>query len=78
MGIPRKQALNRMEGLRRQVELHLSWITDQPEAQCLSHWQGEVQALLQQIEDLAGRVGKKTGESWLQWLAEIRFSLRED
>lgn len=78
MGIPRKQALNRMAGLRRQVEIHLRWIADNPDAQSLAHWQGEVRELLQQIEDLVGQVGKKTGESWLQWIEESRTTPRED
>lgn len=70
MAITRKQALNRLEGLRSVVEEHLAKIADQPESQAVGHWQGEINAWIGEMERLIPHVGKKTGTEWSALVAK--------
>ncbi len=75
MGMGRKKALERIEGLIPRVEAHLREIEEKPESWALSHWKHEIRNWLQQMEDVLSQVGRKTAEQWAQYLAQCRARL---
>jgi hypothetical protein len=80
MAIPRKKALERLEGLEEAVLYHLddhipSTIGKSP--QDIPHWRDEVNAFLDQMDALAMHVGKKTGAEWRARVTEMRGRLTD-
>jgi hypothetical protein len=64
MAIPRKDALRRLQDLVPELEKHLAEIVSEPDAQARSHWKGEVENWLRQMERMLRHVGKKTSAEW--------------
>jgi uncharacterized protein YaaR (DUF327 family) len=70
MGIPRRQALERIDDLADQVEQHLEKLAKEPQALAANHWKSEVREFLRQIRRLVPKVGRRTGQLWMQRLAD--------
>jgi hypothetical protein len=70
MALSRSRALDRMEGLAEQVEIHLGKIAAEPASQAVALWEGEIQTFVGEIERLLPNVGVKTGAEWSQKIAE--------
>jgi len=75
--ISRKQALKRMNGLRRQVEEHLEKIANNPNSQAVEHWKNEIKSWLNEIERLSNNVGKKTQQEWSEKIQNWRKQLED-
>jgi hypothetical protein len=75
MGLSRKEALKRIEGIAAQVDLHLEKIGANPNSQALSHWKREIRNWLQTMEALLPHVGKKTSAQWQTRLDACRTRL---
>lgn len=64
MGISRKQALKVIEGLARQIDLHLDKIAQRPEDPNCEHWRGEVIGWMEQVRLMQRHVGARTSAQW--------------
>ncbi len=75
MGMSRKKALQRLNGLAPKVEEHLNKIRDEPGSQDVLHWTGEIDSWIDQIEAVLAHVGGKTSAEWVarieQWKAKL-------
>jgi hypothetical protein len=68
MGAKRRKAIERLNGLRPQVELHLAKIHEQPDAREQNHWRAEVRGWLRSMDRELGQIGKRTRSQWEVWL----------
>ena len=64
MGMSRKRALLRLNGLLPRVREHLDKLREQPGAQDVNHWRGEVRVWLRQMEAVLGAAGEATAAGW--------------
>ena len=77
MGIGRKRALENLEDLAVQVEIHLRKLAEQPNRLAANHWSVEVRAFLGRVERLIPQVGRKTGQLWDQRLEMWKRQIEE-
>ena len=75
MGISRKQALARIDGLSAQIEAHLRKMRSNPFALDYNHWRSEVNAWLAQIEALARHVGRRSETEVLNRVAQWKQAI---
>ena len=75
MGISRKDALRRLEGLAPRVVEHLGYLAEEPDSQDVPHWKHEIRNWVAQMEEVLHAVGKKTEARWRgqinAWLARL-------
>jgi hypothetical protein len=64
MAISRKDALKQMNGVLRQVQLHLEKLAARPDDRDAHGWKKEVRGWLRQIQEYLPHVGKKTAAEW--------------
>ena len=64
MAISRKDALKRLNGLRKVVEEHIEALAIEPECDAAQHWKGELREWLSRMRDALPHVGRKTAETW--------------
>lgn len=69
MGLSRKDALKRLNGLAPEVEQHLEKIAADPESENVIHWISEIKSWLRQMEDVLPQVGRKTAAEWTARIA---------
>jgi hypothetical protein len=75
MAIPRKRALQRLDGLTPPVEDHLAKIAAKPADRAVEHWKAEVANWLRQMEELLPHAGKKTADEWRRRIQDYRKAL---
>jgi hypothetical protein len=75
MGYGRKNALQRLKGLRPRVEEHLREIARMPEHREVHHWRMEVRNWLSHMEAMLRHLGEKTAGEWAQWIEKARARL---
>ena len=78
MGISRKAALKRLDGLAPRVEDHLNKLADDPDGEDAAHWVLEVRGWIRQIEDLLPQVGSKTSAEWTSKIAGWKARIGEE
>lgn len=64
MGMSRKRALLRLNGLLPRVREHLDKIRERPGDREVSHWRGEVRVWLRQMTDVLDAAGENTAAGW--------------
>lgn len=64
MAIPRKDALKRLAGLAKQVELHLAILAANPGDPSRAHHESELRNWMRSMEDVLQHVGIKTAAQW--------------
>jgi len=69
MATTRKKALKRLSSLAARVEEHISMITANPGNQAVSHWRGEVNGWIRQMQAALPHVGKRSGAEWTAAIA---------
>jgi len=77
MAMSRKDALNRLNGLKPLVEKHLKKIAENPASRDVPHWKGEIQTWLRDMEKVIPNVGKKTGTEWQDLINKYKGLLGE-
>jgi pyruvoyl-dependent arginine decarboxylase (PvlArgDC) len=75
MGMSRKKALERLNGLAPRVEEHLAKVAENPASRNIRHWTAEIGAWIRQMEDVIPHVGGKTSEEWRARIAEWKSKL---
>lgn len=75
MAMSRKDAIKRMESLVPRVEEHIQKIIKSPNSRDVPHWQGEIKAWLDTMENAAPHAGKATSEEWLFRIRNWRLLL---
>lgn len=75
MAMSRKDALKRLNGLLPRVEEHLGKIANDPESRNVTHWIKEINAWIEQMEDVLTHVGDKTSAEWLAKIAAWKTKL---
>jgi len=56
----RKSALERLDGLRLQVEAHMKKLRDHSTSADVPHWRSEIESRIQQMEETLPVLGRKT------------------
>ena len=75
MGLARKDALQRINGLKRRIEQHIQKLAEYPDSQDESHWRGELRSWIAQVEAAAEHVGKRTQQEWQELIESWKASL---
>ena len=77
MGIPRKDALKRLQCLAGQVELHLDKIAKMPESLSVPHYRHEILNWLSDMRAVLPQVGKRTAAQWQAKIDSFQVALSE-
>ena len=64
MGMSRKRALLRLNGLMPRVREHLDKLRERPDDREANHWRGEVRVWLRQMAEVLGAAGEATAAGW--------------
>lgn len=64
MGMSRKRALLRLNGLLPRVREHLTKLRERPGDRAVNHWRGEVRVWLRQMTDVLDAAGGNTAAEW--------------
>jgi|KBSSwiStaDraftv2_1062776.scaffolds.fasta_scaffold5234250_2 hypothetical protein len=75
MGLARKDALKRMNGLKRRIEEHIQKLARYPDSQENAHWRGELRSWIKQVEAASEYVGRKTQQEWQEIIESWKASL---
>jgi hypothetical protein len=75
MAIPRKRALQRLQGFASCVEEHLAKLAANRRHPAVSHRQQEVRHWLREMEEMLSHVGKKTAAEWRTQIQAYRETL---
>jgi hypothetical protein len=73
----RANAVRRSEGLRGTTDQHLSKLQGDPTSRFARGWRTEINAHLDEISRLAGRMGRRTGEQWREYVQSVRDALNQ-
>lgn len=77
MGMSRKHALERIEGLIGPAIEHLEKLKARPSLYDDQHWRHEMNNWLRQMEEVLPHVGKKTAQYWQKILDSIKRTANE-
>lgn len=78
MGMSRKAALTRLNGLLPRVREHLDKLKADPDNWAANHWRWEIGGWLRQMSDVLGAVGEKTADDWRAIIDVCQTELGED
>ena len=75
MGMSRRDAVRRWNGLLPRVLEHLGKIRDQPDSEDRPHWKHEARVWLDSLEAVVRHAGEKTGREWQGTIDRCRTEL---
>lgn len=75
MGMSRKDALRRLNGLAPRIDDHLEKISDDPTGREVPHWSVEINSWIKQMEAVLPQVRGKTAAAWAAQIAEWKAKL---
>jgi hypothetical protein len=78
MGMSRKRALLRLNGLLPRVREHLAKLRERPDDREVNHWRGEVRVWLRQMSDVLEAAGEGTAAGWRTVIDECYSELGGD
>lgn len=77
MGMSRKRALLRLNGLLPRVREHLEKLRERPDDREVNHWRGEVRVWLRQMSDMLDAAGEGTAAAWRAVIEDCYSELGE-
>ena len=77
MGMSRRDALRRWNGLLPRVLEHLGKIRDEPDSEAVPHWRHEARIWFDSLEAIVRHAGEKTGREWQDTIDRCRTALEE-
>jgi hypothetical protein len=78
MGLTRKDALKKMNGLTKRIEQHIKKVAENPGSRDLAHWLGEIRSWIAQVEQASQHVGARTQREWESRIETWKASLGEE
>lgn len=72
----RSDAITRAKGMKRNIEEHLGFLSEDPESDATNHWRIEIKASTDQIQSALKNMGRRTSTEWKQYLDEVANKLK--
>jgi hypothetical protein len=77
MGLSRKDALKKMNGLKKRIEQHIKKVAETPASRDVPHWLGEIRSWIAQVEEASEHVGARTQDEWQRTIESWKAGLGE-